>query len=245
MDIIDIVKNCIAEGDVIRLPKIELSREEYLAVKKAFENYGGKWKGGKIYGFVFSSNNAAEVANAIINGSSVNRKKDFQFYATPDWVADMMAEDLNIQPWERVLEPSAGTGSLVNAVHRVCSDIEVDCYELNDINRKTLQSLPCTNIIGYDFTQCVGIEEYDVIIANPPFSKNQDITHLMKMYDSLKVGGRIACLTSTHWTFANDSESRQFREWVADKCTHLQELPSGTFKESGTDIATVYLMIKK
>lgn len=245
MEIIEIAKNCTVDGNTLHLPKIELSREDYLAVKKVFESYGGKWKGGKICGFVFADNNASDVVESIINGGSTNKKKDFQFYATPDWVADMMAQDLDIHPSDRVLEPSAGSGSLVNAVHRIFPEIEIDCYELDGVNRKFLEIMPNTKVIGEDFIKRNDLEEYNVIIGNPPFSKNQDIIHLMKMYNNLKPGGRIGCLTSTHWTFANDAKSKLFREWLEGKCVHQTELPSGTFKGSGTNVATIYLIIKK
>ena len=61
MEVIDIIKRCSADGNVLRLPKTELSREDYLAVNKAIEKNGGKWKGGKTFGFVFTDRDAADV----------------------------------------------------------------------------------------------------------------------------------------------------------------------------------------
>ena len=244
MEVIDIIKQCSADGNILRLPKIELSREDYLVVKKAIEKYGGKWKGGKTFGFVFADRDAADVIDSMVNGSA-DIKKDFQFFATPSDVADLMVAKLEIQPYEKILEPSAGNGALINAVRRLYNDITVDCYELNPLNRKVLEKMANVNVLGDDFTKHLDNEEYDVIIANPPFSKNQDIIHLMKMWDNLRYGGRIACITSTHWMFSNDKKSTEFRDWILGKYTFQHEFPNGTFKESGTDIATILLILEK
>lgn len=244
MEVIEVIKQCSADGNILRLPKMELSREDYLAVKKAIEKNGGKWKGGKTFGFVFADRDAADVIDSMVNGFA-DIKKDFQFFATPSDVADLMVAKLEIQPYEKILEPSAGNGALINAVHRLHNDITIDCYELNPLNRKVLEKMTNVNVLGDDFTKRVDKEEYDVIIANPPFSKNQDIIHLMKMWNNLRYGGRIACITSTHWMFANDAKSVEFRDWIIGKYTYQHEFPNGTFKESGTDIATILLILEK
>ena len=244
MEVIEIIKQCSADGNILRLPKMELSREDYLAVKKAIEKNGGKWKGGKTFGFVFADRDAADVIDSMVNGFG-DIKKDFQFFATPSDVADLMVAKLEIQPYDKILEPSAGNGALINAVLRLHSDITIDCYELNPLNRKVLEKMANVNVLGDDFTKRLDNEEYDVIIANPPFSKNQDIIHLMKMWNNLRYGGRIACITSTHWMFSNDAKSVEFREWIIGKCTFQHEFPKGTFKESGTDIATILLILEK
>lgn len=238
MEVIEVIKQCSADGNVLRLPKMELSREDYLAVKKAVEKNGGKWKGGKTFSFVFSDRDAADVIDSMVNGSA-------DIFATPFDVADFMVSKLEIQPYEKILEPSAGNGALINAVLRLHNDITIDCYELNPLNRKVLEKMANVNVLGDDFTKRVDNEEYDVIIANPPFSKNQDIIHLIKMWNNLRYGGRIACITSTHWMFSNDKKSVEFRDWILGKYTFQHEFPNGTFKESGTDIATILLILEK
>jgi hypothetical protein len=52
---IDVLKKCIVDGNVIRLPEGQLNRKLYQDVAKALELIGGKWKGGKVFGFVFQS----------------------------------------------------------------------------------------------------------------------------------------------------------------------------------------------
>lgn len=237
-----VMAECKALGNTIALPGRKLGREEYLAVKKRLESYGGKWKGGKTCAFVFDTDDASGILE---EASCTDARKKYQFYETPEWIADMMAEDLYIQPDDRVLEPSAGKGRLINAVHRLQPDTVVDCYEMMATNRKELGKLRNVRILGDDFMEREDREEYDAIIANPPFRRNQDIRHVMKMYGNLKEGGRMAIITGTHWTYAQDRESRDFREWINGKCTHRTELQNGQFRESGTDIGTVYMVIRK
>ena len=53
METLEILKNSKVEGNIIKLPQGQLDRQQYLEVKKKLELIGGKWKGGKVMGFVF------------------------------------------------------------------------------------------------------------------------------------------------------------------------------------------------
>lgn len=105
----DVLKNCIVEGNVIKLPDGQLDRKVYTEVKKSLELIGGKWKGGKTYGFVFEED-PSELLSQIANGEQRNLKKEYQFFATPPVIANLMAEELTdrISFTDRILEPSAG-----------------------------------------------------------------------------------------------------------------------------------------
>ena len=48
-----VLQDCKVEGNVVKLPNIQLDRKNYQEVAKALELIGGKWKGGKIRGFFF------------------------------------------------------------------------------------------------------------------------------------------------------------------------------------------------
>ena len=86
-----ILKDCTVDGNVVKLPNIKLDRKEYLEVKKALELIGGKWKGGKVAGFVFASD-PTDLLNQIANGEKRNLKKEFQFFATPEKLAAYLVE---------------------------------------------------------------------------------------------------------------------------------------------------------
>ena len=73
MNKIEVLQNCKVEENVIKLPDTQLDRKEYLEVKKALELIGGKWKGGKISGFVFKTD-PTDLLNQIANGEKRNLK---------------------------------------------------------------------------------------------------------------------------------------------------------------------------
>ena len=85
-----VLQECTVEGNVVKLPNIQLDRKEYLEVKKVLELIGGKWKGGKVAGFVFATD-PTDLLNQVANGEKRNLKKEFQFFATPEKLADELA----------------------------------------------------------------------------------------------------------------------------------------------------------
>ena len=145
---------------------------------------------------------------------------------------------------EKVLEPSAGTGAIIDAIHRSCPDVIVDCYELMPENKEILSKKDNIRILGDDFTKC-DVAQYDKIIANPPFSKNQDIRHVRRMYECLNSGGVLAAITGPHWEFGSESECKDFRKWLDDNGGKKFEIEEGAFKESGTGTKTIAVILKK
>ncbi len=239
----EILQKCTVDGNIVRLPEGQLDRKLYQEVAKSLELIGGKWIGRKTMGFVFLSD-PTDLLNQIANGEQRNLKKEFQFFATPPEIALWMVEQHGfLNPDHTILEPSAGQGALINAINTVLPEKVVDCYELMDVNRTFLSKIPTANLIGEDFM--VNTNKYDRIFANPPFSKNQDIDHIYKMYESLNDGGRIVTIASKHWQISNNKKETQFREWLDEIAADTYDLEHGTFKSSGTMVGTVCLVIDK
>lgn len=46
MEAKEILNQCTVEGNVVKLPGVQLERKKYIEVKKHLELIGGKWKGG-------------------------------------------------------------------------------------------------------------------------------------------------------------------------------------------------------
>lgn len=246
MDITDIIKDCtIANGNIIKLPDIQLERADYMKVKKLFESNGGKWKGGKCQGFLFDTTDVSSILARLQGGDTTNRKKKYQFFETPADVARRLAVRLgDVEPTHRILEPSAGRGALIKAVLEEWPDQAVDCYELMEENRAELAKMPGARLLGDDFMEAeVGM--YDKIIANPPFTYNQDIKHVMKMWEHLSEGGQMAVIMGCHWQFASDKPSKAFRSMVESTDHDITILPKGTFRDSGTDVESVMLVMWK
>ena len=143
-DIATVWQKCTVAGNVLKLPTEQLDRKIYDEVKKQLEAVGGKWKGGKTQGFVFvETTDANDVLSQLQSGKDYQQeKKDFQFFATPDKVADEVVRHLgSIKDNARVLEPSAGRGALIKAVQRINETVKFDAFESMQENKKVLQTM--------------------------------------------------------------------------------------------------------
>ena len=240
------INNAFVKDDVLYLAPGQLDPKIYKQVKKKIEGIGGKWKGGKVSGYLFPKNTDIEsLLKRIQGGEKLNLKKEQQAFMSPLDVAQQVVMFADIQETDEVCEPSAGEGAIVKEVHKIYPEKIVDCYEINDARRKTLENYGGLLIVGSDFINSDSNVMYDKIVANPPFSKNQDITHVMKMYDRLKPGGRISSVMSNHWRMNEKKKETAFREFVDGNGYIAAELPSGSFKESGTMVAACIVVIDK
>lgn len=240
----EILMHCTLENNIMKLPQVQFNKKSYAEAKKWIEEAGGSWQGGKVQGFTFPFN-AERVFNILHEGKRCNLQQEFQFFATPPEVADwlvMLAGGVHED--EKVLEPSAGTGAIIDAIHRSCNDLVVDCFELMPENKELLSKKSNINILGDDFTT-YDLGLYDKIIANPPFSKNQDIRHVKRMYEHLNNGGTVAAIMSCHWKIASEKECADFREWLKDVHAKICDIEEGSFKQSGTGIETTAVIIQK
>ncbi len=240
----EILKHCVLEDNVLKLPAVQFNKKSYAEAKKWIEEAGGSWQGGKIQGFTFPFN-PERVFSILKEGKRCNLQQEYQFFETPEEIADwlvMLAGGIHED--DTVLEPSAGRGSLVKAIHRACPSVVVECYELMPENRELLHSLDNVILLDEDFTKD-SVGSYTKIIANPPFSGNQDIEHVRLMHKRLEDGGTLAAITSQHWKFASEKKCVEFREWLEEVHGEVFEIGAGEFKESGTSISTVAVVIKK
>jgi 16S rRNA G1207 methylase RsmC len=121
---------------------------------------------------------------------------------------------------------------------------KVDMCELMPENRKILQNKGYEIQWG-DFLDVNEDWKYDKIIANPPFTKNQDIDHVLKMYKHLNPGGRIVTIMSTTWLEGSQKKQGAFKEWLTEVCASYEVIKEGAFKKSGTGIKTVMVVIDK
>jgi phospholipid N-methyltransferase len=248
----EVLQACTVEGTIVKLPADQLDRKVYLDTKKKLEHIGGKWKGGKTFGFVFD-HDPTELLEQIANGEDRNLKKETQFFPTPKEVIDLMLSKVSIFAHTCVLEPSAGRGAIVDVLlseeHFPIGNVTM--VEKDPLHRIYLKQQideawntkakleDCTDFLEYDIPEFIS-----VILANPPFNKNQDIDHILKMYDGLH-HGTIVTLASKHWELSDNKKERFFRKWLKVVGAEVTPIDQGAFKESGTMIATNLIVIKK
>jgi phospholipid N-methyltransferase len=159
-----------------------------------------------------------------------------QLFVTPPEIAAKMVEYADIEPGMCVLEPSAGTGSLIDPIVKNI-DTEILAYELNQnlcsiLSKKFPSYRVCVKHANFlEVTDFQG--EYPRIVMNPPFENGIDIKHIEHARKFLKPGGRLVALC------ANGPRQRAAFMDIAE---HWEDLPAGSFKESGTNV-NVALMV--
>jgi len=234
---------CEICGNQVSLPFEKLGN--YDQVRKALLNAGATYSRSK---FIFP-NDAAPYIERLMGGEKVNIKKEFQFYATPPELANYLvsiaiANGLNRD--SSVLEPSAGQGAIIKAIQeRVKTTCRIYYCELMDINRNVLSQTYNTFLLCDNFMDIPAATPFDVIIANPPFNKNQDIDHIRKMYEVCKPGGVIVTIASNSWRQGSQKKQEAFRSWIEEIGAEVEDVQAGAFKESGTNIQSCIITIKK
>lgn len=235
----EVIAECYVSDGVVKLPAVVLERKLYLKVADHITLMGGKWKGGKTQGFVFSKV-GPDVALKLLKEADEGSKKQFQAFYTPLPLARRLVS--LAAPWghETILEPSAGSGNIIAAIREIYPDKTIYAYEKMPVNVEILKGLHKVEVLGTDFLNpgddiSAGLC-FKTIIANPPFANNQDIDHFNMMIRRLKIGGTIVSIMSNHWRNSGGRKEEEFRKFVDEECT-IEDIAPGEFKESGTNVA--------
>lgn len=237
-DIREILQSAKVAGRTLELTGT-LDRATYTRVAKAIEMMGGKWDR-KAKCHVFEDFAEEVVADAVSSGAVINLKKEFQFFETPAPLAERLVELADVRPGDRVLEPSAGGGRIVDAII-AAGGIPSVC-ELHDGRREALAARGL-EVLGADFL-CVERQPFDAVVANPPFTRGSDVHHVIEMLAFVSPGGRLVSIMSTAWTWRTSVLHKSFREQMELRRAKWTPLEAGTFRSSGTDVATGILEVQ-
>ena len=229
-DVSNILGNSRIEGNCLYLPEGQLERKLYLKVNQVLEAIHGKWNR-KVKAHIFNESPSDILEEILLTGEYTNQKKEYQFFETPENIALQLIELANIQKGETILEPSAGKGAIAKFM-KGC-----DCVELNEENRTYLIENNF-NLVGKDFLEFSN--KYDVIIANPPFSKQQDITHVEHM---MELAPKVVSVMSSSVLFRTNKKTVNFRNEVKSLNGKFIKLPEKSFAESGTNVNACILLI--
>jgi predicted RNA methylase len=233
----DILERSTVTDNVLFLPKEQLERPVYEAVNKALVAAGGKWNRSKA-GHIFKSDPRQLLGLILEQGHVVDTKKQLQAFFTPRGLADRMAEIAGIDG-HNVLEPSAGHGALADACMRAGA-ARVDCCELSEEFSEVLRGkqydVQTGDFLAMERTGFLA-KQYDRILMNPPFTKDQDVKHVKHALRYLAGGGVLASVMG-----ANTSR-KSFQSLVEDLDYEITPLAAGEFKESGTSVATIVLRV--
>ena len=158
-----------------------------------------------------------------------------QLFPTPPDLAARVVELAGIEPGQRVLEPSAGTGRLLEALPTGAERLAV---EINpDLARLLASRFQGTQVLCADFLAVApALGLFDRVVMNPPFAQGQDIAHIRRALDLVRPGGRLVALCA--------NGPRQ-REALQDLATHWEDLPAGSFKDEGTNVNCALLVVDR
>lgn len=224
-EVLDVLKESNISENLLILPDKQLERKLYEDVAKAIKLAGGKWTRGK-GGFVFNSDPREKLGMAINNGTIVNEKKLRQAFYTPESIADEIVLIAGVANCD-VLEPSAGDGNLVKSLIKFGAK-SIDCVEIEESCRKNLMEIGANVVIIDDFLSCKPFVKFDRIVMNPPFTKNQYLKHITHAIKYLKPEGKLFAVVP-------NNNCQKLKDLG---CSVIRVFQAGSFKESGTMVAT-------
>ncbi|HUD73470.1 MAG TPA: hypothetical protein VMQ76_00245, partial [Terracidiphilus sp.] len=167
------------------------------------------------------------------------------YFPTPAPVVEIMLDRAQLKPGLTILEPSAGSGNIVDAVRAKLPTAEVYCFELNR-RLSELLKLKGYHVDGDDFLLDGQIARiFDRVVMNPPFEKQADIDHVRKAFSVLKPHGILVSVMAPGFEFRQDRKSTEFRAWLDEVGGTWEDLPDGAFKTSGTGISTRLVTIER
>ncbi len=156
-------------------------------------------------------------------------KKLDSFFPTPKPIISRMLELADIQKGDRVLEPSAGKGDILDMLRLHHPENEVIAIEHNGTLFDVLEAKG-HNVTHGDFLEHQG--EYNQIIMNPPFEKKSDMAHVRHAFSLLIPNGRLIAIMSEGPFFRSDTQATEFRNWLDELGGESEQLPEDAFNSA-------------
>lgn len=156
--------------------------------------------------------------------------KDLQYYPTPVSIAERVVADVYGLKGARVLEPSCGDGRLMDALRK--AGAKVYGIEVEPLRAAAARAKGHA-VLTANFLETVPTGDYDHCLLNPPFFRTHYFKHVEHALKFLKPGGTLtAILPAT----ARYDHGLLDGKW--------EDLPVGSFSESGTNINVSVLTIR-
>jgi len=165
------------------------------------------------------------------------------YFPTQAPVIDIMLQRARISDGMTMLEPEAGSGHIADALRQAYPQNLLYVVE-PVLKLRELLKLKGHTLLAADLMD-IQHGEYDRIVMNPPFERQQDLDHVRKAYSLLAPGGVLVSVMSPSFEFRNDRKSTEFRAWLEEIGATWENLPDGSFKASGTGVSTRLLTIER
>ena len=161
-----------------------------------------------------------------------------QLFPTPAHIVEQMIDYADIQPGNRILEPSAGTGAILDGLAQNGVDLHnVEAVELNyDLCAALQGKYPYVSqgdFLEYGTSAAAG---FDRILMNPPFKNGIDIKHIEHAYSLLNPGGVLVAICAN-----GPRQQDRLRSLAEESGGSYEALPPNTFDGTGVNTAIVHI----
>ncbi|KUN32509.1 hypothetical protein AQJ11_03000 [Streptomyces corchorusii] len=232
----------VIAGDRVQIP-FELDSAVYKQVNKMLKEIGGRWDGRTaVRAHVFPFEVEAFMRACLATREFPTRYEQ-GWYPTPPRVVDEMLAHAGISEGMSVLEPSAGTGSIVGPAAE-CGAV-VDCVEIDERRVAVLREQDAARrIVHADFLDLDPLDcphGYSRVLMNPPFAAAvQHVKHALGFLDD---DGTLVAVMPESVMWHSDRATVEFRELIALAEGTFAPLPDDSFAPSGANVRTVLLVV--
>lgn len=175
------------------------------------------------------------------------------FVRTPPVIAEMIVSGhagfMELGAGARVLEPSAGDGSLLLEILETSETVHVTAVEPNPVRADVLDRIAAATgrVTVYRGTleqfAATVLVPFDAVIMNPPFAVTGDkapwIRHVQLAHALTIAGGRVSAIVPASYPSRGDKAHRAFREWAQNNGGFWEVLPEDAFGGFRTGVLTV------
>ena len=161
--------------------------------------------------------------------------KDLQYYPTPAAVVERVLADIDLRG-KRVLEPSCGCGRFLNAMRDAGAEV-IGC-EVDPV-RAAMCEAKGHRVMRMNFLETVPTASFDRVVMNPPFSGKGYFKHVKHAFLFLKQGGVLTSILPCTARYDHGLLEKEFPNG------RWEDLPVGSFSESGTNINTCIFTVRK
>lgn len=151
-------------------------------------------------------------------------------FITPPEIAARMVALAQIPNGATVLEPSAGTGRLIDAINDAAPSAHVVAVEqCPRLCRHLFEKYQTVTLKAGDFMD-IQPGQFDRIVMNPPFRRGTDVRHILHARSMLKPGGKLVSLC-----YDGAAQNKHLRPLAAT----WERLPDRSFAAEGTNAGVV------
>lgn len=223
----------------------QLPRPLYEQTNKVLEAAGGKWNK-KAKAHIFEEDAADAIEPILLTGEVQLTKQEFGQFDTPPELAEKLVAMARIEAGMKVFEPSCGIGNIIRSLR---FGVGGGCHYFgNELDRKRFETcrsnfFPAGGITNNDFLAMDPAPVFHRVVMNPPFAKQADIDHVRHALKFLREGGRLVAIMGAGVRFREDRKAKSFRADMIKLGGVFEDLPEGSFKESGTGVNACTLAV--